>query len=255
MSGLDDTCNTNCMCDTAFYQPICANGSTYFSPCYAGCKGEENTTINDMPSKVPLHCFMLDWGLSVNKQYLNTFNYQPPYPWLHTKHRQTTVPSSCTRSVLVYREDLPPQGSVGTSVLTDCTSLWACLYLARSWALSPSLPTLLYISGKLINHILTSYHSHINLTSIPYQSHINLTSISHQSQINLTSISHQSHINLTSISHQSHIKLISISYQSHINLTSILHQSYINLTSILHQAYNSIILLRTSVSVCNISSQ
>ena len=35
---MDAQCNSDCLCTTGFYEPVCDNGVTYFSPCYAGCK-------------------------------------------------------------------------------------------------------------------------------------------------------------------------------------------------------------------------
>lgn len=32
-------CSVNCQCSSAIYNPVCANGTTYISPCLAGCKG------------------------------------------------------------------------------------------------------------------------------------------------------------------------------------------------------------------------
>lgn len=31
-------CSTSCKCSNAIYSPVCANGTTYISPCLAGCK-------------------------------------------------------------------------------------------------------------------------------------------------------------------------------------------------------------------------
>ena len=37
--NLTSSCNSNCLCSPTHIEPICgANGITYFSPCYAGCK-------------------------------------------------------------------------------------------------------------------------------------------------------------------------------------------------------------------------
>ena len=30
-------CLSDCSCDTEYYDPVCLDGKTYFSPCYAGC--------------------------------------------------------------------------------------------------------------------------------------------------------------------------------------------------------------------------
>ncbi|XP_071943044.1 solute carrier organic anion transporter family member 5A1-like [Antedon mediterranea] len=40
-TNLLDSCNTDCDCSSAQFQPICASaiGITYFSPCHAGCNG------------------------------------------------------------------------------------------------------------------------------------------------------------------------------------------------------------------------
>lgn len=37
-------CNEICGCSTDLYEPVCANGITYFSPCYAGCQARINDT-------------------------------------------------------------------------------------------------------------------------------------------------------------------------------------------------------------------
>ena len=38
ISGLVSTCNENCGCTTAAFEPICdLNHTVYFSPCHAGC--------------------------------------------------------------------------------------------------------------------------------------------------------------------------------------------------------------------------
>ena len=34
---LNSPCNADCGCSTALYDPVCADGIQYFSPCYAGC--------------------------------------------------------------------------------------------------------------------------------------------------------------------------------------------------------------------------
>ncbi|XP_034473892.1 solute carrier organic anion transporter family member 4A1 [Drosophila innubila] len=40
--SLEDSCNTNCGCSRTNYDPICgANGVMYYSPCFAGCRQEE----------------------------------------------------------------------------------------------------------------------------------------------------------------------------------------------------------------------
>ena len=41
-----NSCNNNCGCTTRVYQPVCGSDgiSTYFSPCYAGCKTVDTTT-------------------------------------------------------------------------------------------------------------------------------------------------------------------------------------------------------------------
>uniref|UniRef100_H2Z038 Solute carrier organic anion transporter family member n=1 Tax=Ciona savignyi TaxID=51511 RepID=H2Z038_CIOSA len=48
-SNLTSGCNSNCNCQTEFYNPVCGgNGVAYFSPCYAGCpesSGYINSTI------------------------------------------------------------------------------------------------------------------------------------------------------------------------------------------------------------------
>ena len=36
--SLIEECNSRCGCTTAFYQPVCDEGATYFSPCHAGCR-------------------------------------------------------------------------------------------------------------------------------------------------------------------------------------------------------------------------
>lgn len=30
-------CLSDCACNTEYYDPVCLDGKTYFSPCYAGC--------------------------------------------------------------------------------------------------------------------------------------------------------------------------------------------------------------------------
>lgn len=37
-NGTMFSCNTNCNCDGIPYSPVCDQGTTYFSPCHAGCK-------------------------------------------------------------------------------------------------------------------------------------------------------------------------------------------------------------------------
>uniref|UniRef100_H2Z040 Kazal-like domain-containing protein n=1 Tax=Ciona savignyi TaxID=51511 RepID=H2Z040_CIOSA len=48
-NNLTSGCNSNCNCQTEFYNPVCGgNGVAYFSPCYAGCpesSGYINSTI------------------------------------------------------------------------------------------------------------------------------------------------------------------------------------------------------------------
>lgn len=40
--NLISNCNKDCQCSTSYIEPICGkNGITYFSPCYAGCKGSK----------------------------------------------------------------------------------------------------------------------------------------------------------------------------------------------------------------------
>ena len=39
--SLTEECNADCACTTAFYQPVCDDGVTYFSPCHAGCMDAE----------------------------------------------------------------------------------------------------------------------------------------------------------------------------------------------------------------------
>jgi len=34
---LHSTCNSECRCSTSTYEPVCADGIQYFSPCHAGC--------------------------------------------------------------------------------------------------------------------------------------------------------------------------------------------------------------------------
>ena len=41
--NLDNECNSQCNCNTGFYEPICLNDQTYFSPCYAGCEVKNET--------------------------------------------------------------------------------------------------------------------------------------------------------------------------------------------------------------------
>ena len=37
LPSLNDDCNSDCACNTAFYQPVCDNDVTFFSPCHAAC--------------------------------------------------------------------------------------------------------------------------------------------------------------------------------------------------------------------------
>ena len=41
--SLTGACNSDCHCDTTFYEPVCDGSVTYFSPCHAGCRGVEKT--------------------------------------------------------------------------------------------------------------------------------------------------------------------------------------------------------------------
>lgn len=41
-SNVTASCNANCGCIKENYKPVCSNGLTYLSPCYAGCKLEGN---------------------------------------------------------------------------------------------------------------------------------------------------------------------------------------------------------------------
>ncbi|GIY61150.1 solute carrier organic anion transporter family member 2A1 [Caerostris extrusa] len=43
--NLTNTCNTDCLCTTKVYTPVCGPGgeTSYFSPCYAGCTGYNKT--------------------------------------------------------------------------------------------------------------------------------------------------------------------------------------------------------------------
>lgn len=43
-TSLLSSCNVNCSCTTDRYEPVCANGITYFSPCFAGCEVKLNDT-------------------------------------------------------------------------------------------------------------------------------------------------------------------------------------------------------------------
>lgn len=40
VDGLIHSCNSNCVCDDISYSPVCdfSTGTTYYSPCHAGCK-------------------------------------------------------------------------------------------------------------------------------------------------------------------------------------------------------------------------
>lgn len=41
VNGLISTCNNNCSCSTAVYEPVCSEHNVqYFSPCHAGCSGK-----------------------------------------------------------------------------------------------------------------------------------------------------------------------------------------------------------------------
>lgn len=44
--NLTASCNSNCFCDSVQYSPVCheASGTTYFSPCHAGCGDWNETT-------------------------------------------------------------------------------------------------------------------------------------------------------------------------------------------------------------------
>ena len=64
-TGLTASCNVNCGCTTAGFEPICDNNETvYFSPCHAGC-----TTVkqaNGTKVRIKLND---NWNLTV-KRYL-----------------------------------------------------------------------------------------------------------------------------------------------------------------------------------------
>ena len=38
-ASLEGTCNAACGCNSGLYDPVCADGIQYFSPCHAGCPG------------------------------------------------------------------------------------------------------------------------------------------------------------------------------------------------------------------------
>ncbi|KAI6650545.1 solute carrier organic anion transporter family member 4A1 [Oopsacas minuta] len=42
--NLNESCFSNCNCETYLYQPICSEGVTYISPCLAGCTGQANSS-------------------------------------------------------------------------------------------------------------------------------------------------------------------------------------------------------------------
>ncbi|XP_057317468.1 solute carrier organic anion transporter family member 4C1-like [Hydractinia symbiolongicarpus] len=43
--NLDNSCNHNCGCLKEYYEPICYDDLTYFSPCFAGCTNKTKNTI------------------------------------------------------------------------------------------------------------------------------------------------------------------------------------------------------------------
>ena len=45
VTDLNSPCNADCDCSTALYNPVCADGIQYFSPCYAGCT--EDPVLSD----------------------------------------------------------------------------------------------------------------------------------------------------------------------------------------------------------------
>ncbi|KAF6041058.1 SLCO4C1 [Bugula neritina] len=47
-ADLNSTCNSECGCSTSTYEPVCADGIQYFSPCHAGCSMEPVETSDDM---------------------------------------------------------------------------------------------------------------------------------------------------------------------------------------------------------------
>jgi len=47
-ADLNSTCNSECGCSTSTYEPVCADGIQYFSPCHAGCSMEPVETGDDM---------------------------------------------------------------------------------------------------------------------------------------------------------------------------------------------------------------
>ncbi|XP_067940411.1 solute carrier organic anion transporter family member 4C1-like [Watersipora subatra] len=65
--GLDAACNKGCGCSKDIFDPVCAAGIEYFSPCYAGCSENLVTLSNNVkvyqncscpaatPAGVPLH--------------------------------------------------------------------------------------------------------------------------------------------------------------------------------------------------------
>lgn len=64
--GLDSQCNTGCGCDTAVYDPVCANGVQYFSPCHAGCS--EPHSISDEEMKVLLYGSIVSQSDQIRKR-------------------------------------------------------------------------------------------------------------------------------------------------------------------------------------------
>jgi len=44
---LNSMCNSECGCSTSTYEPVCADGIQYFSPCHAGCSLQPVETGDD----------------------------------------------------------------------------------------------------------------------------------------------------------------------------------------------------------------
>ena len=57
-ADLEAECNRGCGCSTDLYDPVCADGVEYFSPCYAGCGSgpveDDNGDTVQPPSLLPL---------------------------------------------------------------------------------------------------------------------------------------------------------------------------------------------------------
>ncbi|XP_014667851.1 PREDICTED: solute carrier organic anion transporter family member 4C1-like [Priapulus caudatus] len=69
-------CNSNCYCGMYTYSPVCGNNETYFSGCFAGCKGYHD----DGPTKVYYDCSCIPGGTVI----------------------QGACPVSCTIETIIY---------------------------------------------------------------------------------------------------------------------------------------------------------